>query len=78
LFEQFVAHRYVPLAFGVGIIIQLVKGKSHILNAVDNYRAITSIPIVSKVLEHCLLNICEALLRSDELQFNFKQRSGLR
>ena len=76
LFKMMLIHRYVPAAFGRGTIIPLVKDKSHNLNDVDNYRAITLIPIISKVFEHVVLVLCEQHLFSDELQFGFKKNVG--
>jgi hypothetical protein len=52
LFKLKLAHRYVPNGFGKGTIIPLVEDKSRNLNDVKNYRAITLIPIISKVFEH--------------------------
>ena len=76
LFRLIVAHRYVPNNFGRGVIIPLVKDKSHNLNDIDNYRAITLIPIISKLFEQVLLLLCEDYLLVDELQFGFKRGIG--
>ena len=46
------------------------------MNDVENYRAITLIPIISKVFEHVVLVLCEHHLYSDELQFGFKKNVG--
>jgi len=76
LFKLFIIHRYVPSAFGHGIIVPLVKDKSRNLNDVDNYRAITLIPVISKVFENFLPLICDEFLSIDELQFGFKRGMG--
>jgi hypothetical protein len=47
LFRLIIAHEYVQNGFGQGTIVPLVQDKSRNLNDVDNYRAITLIPIVS-------------------------------
>jgi Reverse transcriptase (RNA-dependent DNA polymerase) len=76
LFRLIIAHRYVPEGFGQGTIVPLVKDKSHNLNDVDNYRAITLIPIVSKVFESVILKLCEHVFTVDDLQFGFKHGVG--
>jgi Reverse transcriptase (RNA-dependent DNA polymerase) len=43
---------------------------------VDNYNAITLIPIVSKVFESVVLNLCENVFIVDDLQFGFKRSVG--
>ena len=54
----------------------LVKDKTGNINNVDNYRAITLSPIISKLFEVVLLNICSDVLDTDTLQFGFKNNSG--
>ena len=76
MFRGMVCHGYVPEAFGNGIIIPLVKNKMEDLSSVGNYRAITLIPIISKLFECIILKICSDHLETDELQFGFKQGVG--
>jgi hypothetical protein len=76
LFSCIFSHAYVPEDFGAGIIVPLVKDKSGNLNDISNYRPITLTPIISKLFEHVLLDICKANLKSDELQFGFKPGVG--
>jgi hypothetical protein len=76
MFKLIVTHRYFPSAFGIGTIISLIKDKSRNLNDPENYCAITLIPIVCKVFEHCILSICEHLLLVDQLQCGFKRGIG--
>ena len=59
LFKLSIAHKYAHNGFCVGTIVPLVKDKSHNLNYIDNYRPITSIPIISKIFEHVILSLCE-------------------
>jgi hypothetical protein len=66
-------HRYVPAAFGRGTLIPLFKDKSHNLDDVDNYRAITLIRNISTVFERVVLVLCEQHRYSDELQFGAKK-----
>ena len=75
LFSAILAHGFVPDDFGSGIIVPVVKDKTGIINSVDNYKPITSTPVVSKLFEGVLLRMYENCLTSDELQFGFK--SGL-
>jgi len=42
----------------------------------NNYRAITLLPVISKVFEMELLAGCEPVLESDSLQFGFKHNTG--
>jgi len=76
LFKMIIMHRHVPNEFGRGIIIPLIKDKSRSLNELDNYRAITLIPIVSKVFESVILTLFEEVFVVDELQFGFKRGIG--
>jgi len=51
---RFMADRptgFVPDAFGRGLIIPLVKDRSGCLNDLNNYRAITISPVISKLFE---------------------------
>ena len=66
----------MPNDFGSGIIIPLIKDKTDDVNNVNNYRGITLIPVISKLFELVLLEICEEFLVCDELQFCFKKGVG--
>ena len=57
---------FVPDAFGRGLIIPLVKDRSGCLNDLNNYRAITISPVISKLFELILLKVCNCYLASDE------------
>ena len=76
LFRNIAIHGYVPNGFGSGIIIPLLKDKLGDVNDVSNYRGITLIPVISKLLELVILEICKPCLITDDLQFGFEQ--GLR
>ena len=69
-------HGLVPDDFGAGTIIPLVKDKTGDINDINNYRGITLIPVISKLFELVLLNLCESLLYTDNLQFGFKRNIG--
>jgi hypothetical protein len=52
------SHGHVPEKFGLGVSMPLLKDKSGNVNDVSNYRAITLIPVISKVLEGVILALC--------------------
>lgn len=54
----------------------LLKDKTGNVNDVNNYRAITLIPVISKVLEGVILRLCEDSFVTDYLQFGFKRDIG--
>ena len=66
----------MPDEFGKGLCVPIVKDKHSDLSAVDNYRAITLCPVLSKVLEYCLLHKFVSYFKSSELQFGFKKGLG--
>jgi hypothetical protein len=71
-----VAHSYVPSEFGKGIIVPLVKNKTGDLSSLSNYRAITLIPVISKLFESVLLRVTGDFLTTEETQFGFKKGVG--
>ncbi|MFI5407479.1 MAG: hypothetical protein ACHQ1D_13325, partial [Nitrososphaerales archaeon] len=76
LFRDMLVHGYVPDDFGKGVIIPILKEKLGDSNDVSNYRGITLIPVISKLFELVLLDICMPFLGSDDLQFGFKKGLG--
>ena len=78
LFPGIASHGYVPDDFGQGIIIPLIKEKLGNVNDLGNYRGITLIPVISKLLELVILDICKPCLQTDDLQFGFKEGLWLR
>ena len=58
------------------LLLQLLKDKAGNVNDIDNYRAITIVPVISKLLEGVVLKICEDFLVTDQLQFGFKEITG--
>jgi len=56
LFNLCMKHGCVPSQFGQGIVIPLVSDKHGDLCDSDNYRGITVSCVISKLLEHCLMN----------------------
>jgi len=67
---------YVPVDFGQGIIVPLMKDKTGDSSSLNNYRAITLIPVISKLFEHIILDVCDEYLISNDRQFGFKKRLG--
>ena len=78
LFRAMLIHGYVPHAFGSGIIIPLLKDASLDKTNMDNYRAITLSPVISKLFELYLMDIMHDFLYTSELQFGFKAKRGCR
>jgi len=76
LFSSIFTHGFVPDSFGAGIIVPLIKDKTGNLNDTENYRPITLIPVISKLFESLLLNICQTYLPIDDLQLGFKPVLG--
>ena len=76
LYRDMIVHGYVPDDFGVGTIVPIIKDKSSDTNDTGNYRGITLIPVISKLFELVLLEICTPLLCTDDLQFGFKKGLG--
>lgn len=78
LFRMMLLHKFVPDAFGIGMIVPLIKGDDLDTTNADNYRAITISPCISKVFEMCLAQGMDKWLKSDDLQFGFKKGRGCR
>jgi len=76
LFRSMAVHQYVPINFGKGIIVPLIKDKTGDVSSCNNYRAITLVPIISKLFEHILICICDEYLNTDDRQFGFKKGTG--
>ena len=76
LFRGIALHAYVPDDFGSGIIVPLLKDKSGNVNDLGNYRGITLIPVISKLFELVILEICKPCFQTDDLQFGFKEGLG--
>jgi len=67
--------QYVPNDFGVGLMVPIPKGSaSNSKNNTDDYRGISINPVISKVFEHCLLELFSKFLTTSEMQFGFKSK----
>jgi hypothetical protein len=69
-------HGKVPMGFGFGIIVPVIKGNNLNNSVSENYRGITLSSGVSKPFEMCLLELYGDYLKSSELQFGFKKNLG--
>jgi Reverse transcriptase (RNA-dependent DNA polymerase) len=69
-------HHYVPTNFGKGITVPLLKDKTGDVSSTNNYRAITLVPIISKLFEYVLLHITNEFLNTDDRQVGFKKGLG--
>jgi len=76
LFQLILKHGFVPSSFGCGVSIPLIKDKTDNFNDMDNYHAKTLSPVISKLFEMVLLEICSDALSTDPLHFGFKKNIG--
>jgi len=67
LFHLILRHKFVQNSFGYCLVIPLIKDKTGNLNAMDNYRAITLSPVISKLFEMVVLEICSDAMITDPL-----------
>ena len=73
LFIAMLRHSYLPLSLNLGTIILIVKDSHGDLSNPSNYRGITLLSALCKILELVLIKKCEESLDTSELQFGFKQ-----
>ena len=67
---------YVPYGFRLSYTVPIPKGEeSHKGNSVDNYRAISISPVISKIFEHCILSRYGNFWVNSPNQFGFKKCS---
>ena len=79
LFKIMLYAGYVPDSFGKCYTVPIPKCSSSVYGkslTADDFRGITISPILSKVLEHCILDRFNAFLGSSDNQFGFKKLSG--
>lgn len=68
---------HVPYGFRLSYTVPLSKDETGCKrNSVDNYRAISISPVISKLFEHCILMRYSEFLGSSPNQFGFKKRSS--
>jgi len=66
---------YIPDGFGLSIMVPIHKSESN-KNKSDNYRGISINPLLSKVFEHCLVQIFSKYLKTSDMQFGFIAKTG--
>ena len=65
---------HVPPQFGIGVTFSIPKANFNIKSATfDDFRGITISPIISKILEKCVLENFEIYLKLSDKQFGFKK-----
>ena len=72
-FTAFLRHAFVPSQFLGSYIVPIIKDKEGNLSNPDNYRGIAISSVVSKVLEHVILDKFGKCLSSSVHQFGFKR-----
>ena len=77
LFYLMLRFSFVSTDFGRGLLIPIPKdsGARGILK-VSQFRGITVSPVISKVFEHCILELYQEYLHSSDRQFGFKKKIG--
>jgi len=76
-FNIIVSAAYVPHGFRLSYTVPLLKeDQSHKGHSIDNYRAISISPIISKIFEHCVLTRYNKFLMTSPNQFGFKKASS--
>ena len=79
LFNMMVKCSYVPRSFGKSYTVPLLKNSCNVYGksvTVDDFRGISISPVLSKVLEHCILDRHSSLFVTSDNQFGFKKQSG--
>lgn len=74
LFNIMLTHGVVPTLFSSGIIVPILKDKHGDSSDINNYRAITLSPCISKLFEKCLLTKFGHLLAVSPLQYGFQKK----
>ena len=78
-FQMIFKNKYVPDDFGFGIIVPLVEDpETNTVNSnnFSNSRSITLNPAISKLFELWLIYKFVAFMKSSDVLFGFKSRSG--
>ena len=70
-FTSVVRHGYMPYCIRNSVLTPIPKGSKNTSSS-QNYRAIALASILSKILEHLLLDHYRSFLRTSHLQFGFK------
>ena len=69
---SFFVHGYLPQSLLTVILVPVIKDKAGNINSINNYRPIALASIMSKIIEHIILDRIEHLLITNPNQFGFK------
>ena len=76
LYSLIITSQHIPPNFGMIFTVPLLKGDStwgHSVN-VEDFRGISIRPVISKVLEHCIIERFSESLNTTDNQFGFKHQ----
>ena len=76
LFTDMFASGVSPTALSMTMLLPLVKSYRKSLKSSNNYRGISLIPILTKILEYVILKKCPEITVSNSSQFGFKLDSS--
>ena len=77
LFNIMITCECLPVSFGCGYTVPLIKGDAHGKSLTFNdFRGITISPVISKVFEHCILDRFSQFFVKSDNQFGFKRGLG--
>jgi exonuclease III len=77
LFNLIMSTGYVPHGFRLSFTVPIPKSECGVKgNNIENYRAISISPVISKIFEHCILARYSEFLTTSENQFGFKKGYG--
>ena len=74
MFNSFLCHGYLPLAFMKISIVPIIRSKTSNSSDKNNYRPIALVTAGSKICELCLLEMIELYLDTHDNQFGFKKQ----
>jgi len=79
LFNMMIKVGHVPPSFGQSYTVPILKSGCSVYGktiTVEDFRGVSISPVISKVLEHCILDRYGTFLGSSDNQFGFKKSSG--
>ena len=75
LFNICCKHGCVPLSFCVGRIVPVPK-KERVCGKFTDYRPVTSVSVIAKVFEYCIVKRLYMYIKLHDLQFGFTKGGG--
>ena len=76
VFNQFFESSTTPNDLSKSRIIRIVKSMKKSLKSPNNYRGISIIPVLTKILEYVIIIKCPAITESHSSQYGFKENSS--